>query len=185
VVGTVAGGEPGPRTADLRGLLGRTIPPYMIPAAFGFVGALPRKPNGKLDRAALPSPDWEAGDSDAFAPPRGPEEEAIAAIWCEVLGIQRAGVRDDFFALGGQSLLAVLVTSRIRAQLDVDVGIASFFEQPTIEALAATVIKKRAAGTAGATIAPIAQVARDGELPLSFAQHRMWFLHRLAPTSPA
>ncbi|HVK86707.1 MAG TPA: non-ribosomal peptide synthase/polyketide synthase, partial [Kofleriaceae bacterium] len=185
LIAYVVRAEPAPSTADLREHLRQTMPPYMIPSSFVFLTALPRKANGKLDRAALPAPDWDAGDEDMFVPPRSPEEETIAAIWRDVLNIEKVGVRDDFFALGGHSLLAVLVTSRLRALLEVDVGIQRFFEAPTIEGLAANIVRLRAGAQSNDAPPPIVAVPRTGELPLSFAQQRLWFLHRLAPTSPA
>ncbi len=178
-------GETPPTTAALREHLRQTIPPYMIPTAFVFLKTLPRKPNGKLDRAALPAPDWDAADSDVFVLPRSPEEEAVAAIWREVLGVEKIGIRDNFFALGGHSLVAVLVTSRVRALLDVNVTIQQFFEAPTIEGIAAHIVRARAGTQPSDSPPPIVPVPRRGELPLSFAQQRMWMLHQLAPTSAA
>ncbi|MDB4957889.1 MAG: non-ribosomal peptide synthetase [Myxococcales bacterium] len=168
--------------AALRDYLRLTIPPYMIPASFTFVPALPRKPNGKVDRAALPVPDWDVDDY-AFVPPRSSEEEAIATIWCEVLELEHVGIRDDFFARGGHSLLAVLVISRVRSLFEVELALQSFFAAPTVEAMAAEVVRLRSGPRASAP--RIERLPRDGELPLSFAQQRMWFLHRLAPSSPA
>jgi amino acid adenylation domain-containing protein len=191
LVAYVVRAQPPPSASELRERLRQTVPPYMVPAGFVFLDVLPRKPNGKLDRAALPAPDWGGGAPDTFTAPRSPEEEAIAAIWCEVLGIERVSVRDDFFALGGHSLLAVLVASRVRAVFGVELGIQTFFEAPTVEGLAAEVVRARAGASSSqpiapiASTAPIARIARTGELPLSFAQQRMWFLHRLAPANPA
>ncbi|HEY4055197.1 MAG TPA: amino acid adenylation domain-containing protein, partial [Kofleriaceae bacterium] len=176
--------QPPASTADLREFLRQTLPPYMLPGSFVFLDVLPKKPNGKLDRAALPAPDWDT-DADSFIAPRSPEEEAIAAIWCEVLQRPRVSVRDDFFALGGHSLLAVQVTSRVRSLFDIQIPIQRFFEAPTVEGMAAEIIRARSGAAAIVEIPPIVVVPRTGELPLSFGQQRMWFLHRLAPTSPA
>ncbi|HEY4181355.1 MAG TPA: non-ribosomal peptide synthase/polyketide synthase [Kofleriaceae bacterium] len=184
LVAYVVRSQPPPSTASIREHLRQTLPPYMVPGSFVFLDALPKKPNGKLDRDALPAPDWDA-DADAFVAPRGPEEEAIAGIWCEVLQRPRVSVRDDFFALGGHSLLAVQVTSRVRALFDVQLAIQRFFEAPTVEGMAAEVIRARASTAPRIAVGPIEAIARSGDLPLSFAQQRMWFLHRLAPTSPA
>ena len=168
--------------SELRELLGKTVPAYMIPAGFVFLDTLPKKPNGKLDRDALPAPDWNADDGPTFTAPRNPEEEAIAAIWCEVLRIARVGVRDDFFALGGHSLHLLQVASRVRAVFGVQIAFQSLFALRTVEGIAAEIIRARV-GSRPAL--PIVRIDRTGDLPLSFAQQRMWFLHQLAPTSAA
>ena len=126
--------------SDLRRWLAGRLPEPMIPSAFVILEALPRTPSGKVDRRALPEPESERPrlEHEAVAP-EGPVEEALAAIWAEVLGLDEVGVRDDFFELGGHSLLATQVVTRIREQLRVDVPLITLFQMPTVEQLAVVV----------------------------------------------
>jgi acyl carrier protein len=149
-----------PAAAELREALRRTMPDYMVPSAFVTLDALPLTRNAKVDRAALPAPDLDAG-ADAYVAPRTPAEEAIAAIWAEVLGIERVGVHDDFFAVGGHSLRATRVVSRIRQQLGVELPVRALFESPTVEGLARAVSAASAA-PAEAAAAPMIPVRRGG-----------------------
>jgi amino acid adenylation domain-containing protein len=155
----------------------------MVPSAFVALERLPLTPNGKVDRRALPAPEGGAED-EAAAAPRTPTEEALAAIWAEVLEMERVGVRDDFFRLGGHSLLATRVVSRVRRALEVEVPIRALFEAPTVEAMAERVEALRREG-AGDAAPPIVRVPRDGPLPLSFAQQRLWLIEQLDPGDPA
>jgi amino acid adenylation domain-containing protein len=126
---------------ELRRALGRRLPEYMVPAAFVRLDTLPLSANGKLDRAALPMPEPVAAPAGG-AEPRTEAERAIAAIWREVLGVDRVGVDDDFFALGGHSLLATQVVTRMRPLTDGSgrrVGVLDLFRQPTVRGLAALV----------------------------------------------
>ncbi len=171
----------------LRAALGERLPEYMVPAAFLVLEALPVTPNGKVDRAALPAPDPGRGAAAAeYVAPRTPAEERVAAVWTEVLGIERVGVADDFFALGGHSLLATQVASRLREALGVEVPLRTIFEAPTVEGLAAR-LEGAAPGSAAAGPPPIVRVPRDPArpLPLSFAQQRLWFIEQLEPGNPA
>ncbi|GAA2061956.1 non-ribosomal peptide synthase/polyketide synthase [Catenulispora yoronensis] len=171
-----------PAVSELRAFTGRGLPDHMVPAVFVEISAIPRTPNGKIDRKALPAPDGVRPDLTAgFAAPSTPTEELLAGIWAEVLGLDRVGVSDDFFDLGGHSLLATRVVSRIRAVLGVEIALADLFDQPTVTGLARVV---ETAGSAPSA-PPIVPVARTGSvpLPLSFAQQRLWFLHRLDPAS--
>jgi amino acid adenylation domain-containing protein len=111
------------------------LPAYMVPSAFVTLPKLPLTPNGKLDRRALPAPEY--GDASAYTAPRNPTEETLAAIWSEVLGVDRVGVEDDFFELGGHSLLATRAISRAEAALGVELPLRLLFEHPTPAALAA------------------------------------------------
>jgi hypothetical protein len=126
----------GPAGADeLRAHLRRALPEPMVPSAFVPLAALPLSPSGKVERRALPAPDPAAG-GERYLAPRTPVERALAAIWADALRLERVGVRDDFLAIGGHSLVATRVVARIRAELDGDVGVTTLFENPTIEALA-------------------------------------------------
>ncbi|HEX2208939.1 MAG TPA: amino acid adenylation domain-containing protein, partial [Longimicrobium sp.] len=171
-----------PASAELRERLSRSMPEYMIPAAFVALDALPLTPSGKVDRRALPAPDF-AGDVDAYVAPRTPSEEIVAGIWAELLGMDRVGARDGFFALGGHSLLGTRVVSRIRERLGAEVPLAALFEAPRLDEFAARVDDAIRAG-AGARIPPIRRTEGD-TAPLSFAQERMWFIDRLEPGTSA
>jgi amino acid adenylation domain-containing protein len=154
----------------------------MIPAAFVFLDALPVNPNGKLDRKALPEPEWGGGE-EGYAAPRTPVEEVLAGTWAEVLGVERVGVHDGFFDLGGHSLLATRVVSRVRELFGVELPLRALFEGPTVAELAGRVEAARREG-AGVQAPPIVPVPRDGSpLPLSFAQARLWFIDQLEPGS--
>ncbi|MCE9575737.1 MAG: amino acid adenylation domain-containing protein [Deltaproteobacteria bacterium] len=174
--------RPRPLGAVLRGYLRERLPDYMLPAAIVLLETMPLTPNGKVDRRALPAPGPARPDLDQpFVAPRSAEEEALAAIWREALGVERIGVRDSFFELGGDSLGAVQVFARVRERFGAELSFDALFAHPTIAQLAIFV---RDAGERPAH-APIPRVARTALLPLSSAQERLWFLHRLAPTSPA
>jgi amino acid adenylation domain-containing protein len=170
-----AGTEPA-RRAWLRGMLAEALPPYMVPAAIVFMAALPLNANGKLDRRVLPAPTF--GDEGAFAPPEGPVETALAAIWRDVLGASRIGRHDHFFERGGHSLLAVQVLSRMRSTLGVEVGLHDVFAHPTLAALA-TVAQHAGANTRPA----LRRQARTEAVPVSWAQQRLWFLDQLDPAA--
>ena len=147
----VASGEPGadreliaylvPETPDgvsastLRSFLRTSLPDYMVPTTFILVDSFPLLPSGKIDRKALPEGNRPARER-AFVAPRTPTEEALAKIFGQVLGLPTVGVQDDFFDLGGHSLRATQVVSRLRAAFGVDVKLRSLFEQPTVEGLA-------------------------------------------------
>ncbi|WP_186159402.1 phosphopantetheine-binding protein, partial [Burkholderia gladioli] len=133
-------------------------------------------PNGKLDRRALPAPDSSALARQAYEAPQGEIECALAEIWAELLGVERVGRHDSFFALGGHSLLAVRLVGRIAA-LGTELPLAKLFASPTLAGLAALIADRLDQGAAA--LPPITPVPRDGELPLSFAQQRLWFLAQL------
>ncbi|MFD5186418.1 amino acid adenylation domain-containing protein, partial [Streptomyces sp. NPDC058372] len=161
--------------ADLRAHLAATLPQYMVPSAFVPVDAIPLTPNGKIDHRALPAPGLTA--DTPYTAPTTPTEETLARVWSEVLGAERVGVHDDFFSLGGDSITSLQVVSRIRAACEVELSPRALFEHPTVAGLAATVESAAAPEADGAAIAP---APRDGDLPLSFAQERLWFLEEFA-----
>jgi acyl-coenzyme A synthetase/AMP-(fatty) acid ligase/acyl carrier protein len=130
----VAAGAGAPAAASLRAHVARSVPDYMVPAAYVVLERLPLTPNGKLDRGALPAP--EVGGLAPRRGPRTPQEEILCALFGEVLGVSGVGIADDFFELGGHSLLATRLISRIRASLDAEISIRCLCEAPTVEALA-------------------------------------------------
>ncbi|HKR15496.1 MAG TPA: amino acid adenylation domain-containing protein [Pyrinomonadaceae bacterium] len=169
--------------ADLRGHLMQHLPEHMTPAAFIFLPELPLTPSGKLNRRALPKPDLTfAAAKEAYVAPRTQGEELLASLWADVLGIDRIGVNDNFFDLGGHSLIATRLMSRVRETFRVDLPLRNLFITPTIAGLAAQIESERNAGREIET-PPMLLVSREAELPLSFAQERMWFLNQLDPHS--
>jgi amino acid adenylation domain-containing protein/non-ribosomal peptide synthase protein (TIGR01720 family) len=176
-----------PPVAELIDFLRRHIPEYMVPSAFVILPALPLTANGKVDRKVLPAPERSRDEGTSFVPPGDPVEELLAGVWAEVLGIERIGVHDDFFALGGHSLQATQVRSRIRGLLGVDLPLRTLFEATTLGRLAREVRAARQAGgeAVPSAIPPLPPAARDGALPLSFAQQRLWLIDQLDPGSAA
>ncbi len=167
--------------SELRAFLKQRLPEYMIPSVFVLLYALPLTPNGKVDRRALPAPDQDRPDlATGYVPPRDAVEEQLAAIWAEVLGLERVGIHDNFFELGGHSLLATRVIARANSVLDVDLALRRMFETPTIAALAAEISVQRAAVSDRAGTR-LVRVPRDDRrpIPLSFAQQRLWLLEQL------
>jgi len=166
-----------PDDESLRAHLREDLPEYMVPSAFMRLDAFPLTPNGKVDRKQLPAPEWTA--QQEYVAPRNELEESLAAIWCEVLDLEQAGIYDDFFALGGHSLLATRLISRILDTLAIELPLMSLFNQRTIAGLA-----EELANRDGEDTGAISKLPRDGKLPLSFAQQRLWFLDELSPGDP-
>ncbi|MFI2475733.1 amino acid adenylation domain-containing protein [Nocardia xishanensis] len=167
-------------TIDLDALktsLAQRLPSYMVPSALVVLDALPRTANGKLDRNALPAPDIRAG---RFREPNTPTERVVADTFGELLGVPRVGLDDNFFALGGNSLIATRIAARLGAALDTRVPVRMVFDAPTVVELAEAV--RTAAAAPGPRPGPRHRPAR---IPLSAAQRRMWFLNRYDPASPA
>jgi amino acid adenylation domain-containing protein len=167
--------------AELREHLRGALPAHLVPAAFVALAHLPLTTNGKLDRRALPAPAEAHADADAVARPRTPAEELLAELWAELLGAGRVGADENFFDLGGHSLLATRLLARVAAAFGVELPVRAVFEAPTVTALAARIEAARSDGRAPSP--PVAAVTREGPLPLSFAQERLWFLDRLEPGS--
>jgi amino acid adenylation domain-containing protein len=166
---------------ELRRYVEQQLPEHMVPSTFVRLEALPLTSNGKVDRRALPAPDQARPELDeAYVAPRTTVEGQIAGIWAEVLGVEKVGIHDSFFELGGHSLLATQVISRVRAALQTELPFRAFFEAPTVASLAARVEAPQAADRA--LLPPALRPAgREGELPLSFAQQRLWFIDQLEP----
>ncbi|MEU4301256.1 amino acid adenylation domain-containing protein [Kitasatospora aureofaciens] len=187
LVGYVVTGAP---TAELVDFVAARLPRYMVPAALVVLPALPLTPNGKVDRAALPAPDrTAAGLADVAAAPRTPTEVALAGIVSRLLGGTEVGAHDDFFALGGNSLLVAGLAGRIAAELHTVVTVPELFDAPTVAALAA-IIDQRSAVTDGShtpapAIAPVPPPVRRGDrsrpIPLSLPQERVFFFEQLSP----
>jgi amino acid adenylation domain-containing protein len=163
---------------ELRAFLQERLPDYMMPSAFVLLDALPLTPNGKVDRRRLPAPDGAPESGRSLVAARNATEERLLAIWKELLGVDRIGVEDDFFALGGHSLLATQAVSRVRQAFGVELPLRTFFAAPSVASVAAEISRLRLGG-GEADVPPLVPVPRDGRLPLSFAQERLWFLDRL------
>ena len=165
----------------LRQCLEKTLPAYMLPAAYVFLEALPLTPNGKVDRKALPAPEpARVASTVEFIAPRTSVEEQLAGIWRDVLRLEKVGVEDNFFELGGHSLLAIQVISRIRESFGVELPLFSLFDDPTIAALAAGLAEGRWTQDQ-LPVLPLARVPRRPHMPVSFVQERLWFLDQLEP----
>ncbi|MYW18130.1 hypothetical protein GT039_21715, partial [Streptomyces sp. SID2955] len=182
VVGTGTGDTAAapPPAAELRSHLAGLLPAHMVPAAYVPMAGLPLTVNGKLDRRALPAPGPDGFAADGTrTPPRTPAERLVAAAWTDVLDTGEIGADDDFFALGGDSILAVRVTSRLRAAFGPDVSPRLLFTHPTLSDLAAELGEPRT----GSTADTIPAAPADTPAPLSYAQQRLWFLDRFEPGS--
>ncbi|MGG5272672.1 amino acid adenylation domain-containing protein [Pseudomonas syringae pv. coryli] len=164
----------------LRAALQARLPEYMVPAAYVKVSEWPLTPNGKLDRRALPAPGDDAYASRDYEAPAGEVERALAEIWQELLGVDRAGRNDQFFELGGHSLLAMRLISLVRQRLNVELELAALFANPQLEALACVVAQAQ-----NNTLPQIVPTSREAQLPLSFAQQRLWFLAQMEGASAA
>ncbi len=171
--------------SELRTYLKEKLPDYMVPSFFIILDAMPLTPNGKIDRRSLPAPDQDtiAEASEVYVAPRTPSEEKVAVIWSKILNIEKIGIHDNFFELGGHSLLATQVVSRIREAFDVEIPLRNIFEFPTVAELTHQIDVAVLSDT-GLVAPPIVPVSRDQEMPLSFAQQRLWFLDQLEPGSP-
>ncbi|MET8801014.1 amino acid adenylation domain-containing protein, partial [Nocardia sp. NPDC004568] len=174
----VPSGAAGSDTARIQSELARRLPSYMVPSVFVELSALPLTVNGKLDRKALPEPVFEAR---AFRAASTPIEEIVAGVFADILGIERVGADDDFFDLGGNSLIATQVAARLGKALDTTVPVRALFEASTVAGLAVRV--EQHAGSGART--PLVPQPRPELVPLSLAQQRMWLINQFDPGSPA
>ena len=167
--------------AELRSYLLERLPQYMVPAWIVILEELPTLANGKINREALPAPERVIAKGE-HVPPRTPVEEVLVGTWSTVLGLDEVSVTANFFELGGHSLLATQVMSRVKKVFNIELPVRSLFSAPTIRALAAQV--EQTIQTEHGRGAPSLQrTARTPDMPLSFAQQRLWFLHQLEPES--
>lgn len=172
-----------PTTSELRSYLEERLPQHMVPAVFVMLDQLPLTINGKLDRRALPAPEAERPElQKAYAAPRTSVEAALAEIWAEVLGVARVGIDDNFFDLGGDSVLATQVVARAREVFQTELPLRSLFESPTVAGLVKNI--NLVYESEELTGKPIEPVTRDVNWPLSFSQQRLWFLDQLETASP-
>ena len=184
LVAYIVVGEVAPSTDQLREHLSRQVPDYMVPSVFVQLDALPMTRSGKINRLALPPVVRGQLPREDHVPPRTPSEEILSNIWADLLKVDQVGVDDDFFALGGHSLLLAVVAARVREAFQVELPLRAMFETPTIASLADEIERRRVSDDA-ALEAPLRPIARDGTLPLSFGQERLWFVDQLDPESAA
>ena len=171
--------------SQLRGYLSARLPEYMVPSAIVMLDAMPLTPNGKVDRKALPAPEANRTYlTEAYVAPRTPVEEILVSLWAEILGLEQVGIHDSFFDLGGHSLLATQLMSRVRDVLQLELPLRYLFEAPTPAQLASRIAQTLGENSAVEYLAAIEPVARNSDLPLSFAQARLWFLDQLVPQNP-
>jgi amino acid adenylation domain-containing protein len=173
------------RLAEINSFLKQRLPEHMLPSAVVQLAEMPLSSNGKINRQALPShdPALSAREDDYLAP-RTPVEEILTRLWAELLKVERVSLDGDFFELGGHSLLATQLISRVRAHFGVELALGALFDAPTVAAQAAQV-EAALRADAGSLAPPIVAIARNENLPLSFAQQRLWFLHELEPSTSA
>lgn len=176
VVPRDSSGEP----AGWREFLKERLPDYMVPTALVCLPALPLNQNGKVDRALLPDPEAYLASNRRYVAPRNPAEEMLMGIWETILKRDRIGIHDNFFDLGGHSLLATQVMARVRSVFHVELPLRTLFEATTVAQLAEAVESARLQA-GGMEVPPVSRVVRDGPVPLSFAQQRLWVLTQLEP----
>jgi amino acid adenylation domain-containing protein len=164
----------------LKDYLATRLPDYLVPSMFVMMVSLPRTITGKIDRRALPSIDQARAAGSAYLAPRTQIEEVIYAIWSQVLNLEKIGIEENFFDIGGHSLMATQAISRVKAAFEVELPLQALFESPTVRRLAEQVESAlREGGELKAP--PMTRADRSGRIPLSFAQQRLWFIDQLEP----
>lgn len=170
--------------ASLRGYLREHLPDYMVPNAVLVLDELPLLPNGKINRRALPKPKLEDLTGTPYRQPRGATEKRLAKIWTDVLGVQQIGGLNNFFQMGGHSLLAAQLVARIREQFRIDLALKDIFRLPVLSEMATMI--ESTAKEASVWEPPIESITRmPYGMPMSYAQERLWFINRLEPDTPA
>ncbi|MDP9119995.1 MAG: amino acid adenylation domain-containing protein [Acidobacteriota bacterium] len=170
--------------AELREELKLRLPEYMVPGAFVLLPSLPLTASGKIDRQALQAAELAVDSDAAYAAPVTPTEEKLAEIWSGILGREGIGRHDDFFALGGHSLLATQVVLRVRQAFSIELPLYTLFENPQLSSFAEQVERTGSQAEPPPSGTLLQRVPRDGDLPLSYGQQRLWFLVQLEPESP-
>ena len=176
--------EPGPSIRELRRFLEKQLPMVLVPTTFVMLETLPLTSSGKVDRLALVIPDSTIPTlDDRYVAPHTPIEQQVAAIWCQVLGLERVGIHDNFFELGGHSLLAMKLLFRVQDATQVEVPLVSFFEAPTVAGMTALIAI--ADGTEGELhFSAITPMPRDEVLPAAMAQEHFWLFDQMLPGLP-
>jgi amino acid adenylation domain-containing protein len=173
-----------PTVVELRRFLRLRLPEHMIPATFVVLDALPMTASGKVDRRALPEPDWNRSALlGEYVAPQTDTEQRLATIWSEVLNVSRVGLHDNFFELGGNSLLAVRLNSQVRKTFSIELPLVALFSAPTLAELAARIRQLQAEGPA-ADVQAIPRAARSDLAPLTFIQEQFWTVSRMFPDMP-
>ncbi|WP_448332547.1 amino acid adenylation domain-containing protein [Streptomyces sp. DSM 41534] len=171
VADATAADRPGRLTETLRRYVESAVPEYMVPSAFVLLDTMPVTSGGKIDRKALPAPDLRTVLEVGYVAPRTPEEEAVCRVYTDLLGATRVGIDDDFFALGGHSLIATRVVARLRSALGIAVPLKAVFQQRTPRQLAATLTAAARSGPEP-ELPPLIPTRRDQPIPLTFAQQQ-------------
>ncbi|MEH1785599.1 MAG: amino acid adenylation domain-containing protein [Nostoc sp.] len=169
--------------SELRSYLKKKLPDYMVPSAIVILESLPLTPNGKIDRRALPAPEPSSELLEKYVAPRNPIEEILSLIWQQVLKVDLVGRHDNFFELGGHSLLATQLISRVRSSLKVELPLRSLFAAPTIAELSHNIQQLQQQDYLELAAPPILRRPEKAEIPLSYAQQRLWFLDQFEPNS--
>ncbi len=176
LVGYVTGTSASLDPAEMRIALADRLPAYMVPAGIVVLDAMPMTVNGKLDQRALPAPDYQ--DTDSYRPPATAVEEILAGIFAQVLDVERIGVDQSFFDLGGDSLSAMRLVAAVNSGLNAGLTVRMLFDAPSVAQMALLI------GGEGERLAPLVPVERPAVIPLSFSQNRLWFLDQLQGPSP-
>jgi amino acid adenylation domain-containing protein len=188
----VAEKQPAPTATGLRRALRGRLPDFMVPSVFVVLDAMPVTPHGKLDRNALPLPPRSRPQLDAaLIAPRSPVEKKLAQIWADVLSLDEVGIHDNFFDLGGHSLSATRIVSQVIKHFELEIPPKALFQSPTVAEMAAVITEHQERNRSEKTYSEIVSAAaftlrplpRDRDLPLSFAQQRLWFLDQYEPGS--